>query len=129
MGRLHERISGNLRIEVEFHRVGRLLRTGRLPGAVDLLHDEVRAPDAQPLALQLLDELDHKPPHVLVDRRAMSERDLRRPVHVTVWGENVHERTEDDVRARYPHGMHATIADGTIEAILLGRFGRSECLS
>jgi trehalose utilization protein len=42
----------------------------------------------------------------------MSERVLRRPVHVTVWGENVHERAEDDVRARYPHGMHAAIADG-----------------
>jgi trehalose utilization protein len=42
----------------------------------------------------------------------MSERDRRRPVHVTVWGENVHEQTEDDVRARYPHGMHAAIADG-----------------
>jgi trehalose utilization protein len=42
----------------------------------------------------------------------MSERDPRRPVRVTVWGENVHERTEDAVRARYPHGMHAAIADG-----------------
>jgi trehalose utilization protein len=49
---------------------------------------------------------------------AMSERDRRRPVHVTVWGENVHEQTEDDVRARYPHGMHAAIAGGI--AALLG---------
>jgi trehalose utilization protein len=48
----------------------------------------------------------------------MSERDRRRPVHVTVWGENVHEQTEDDVRARYPHGMHAAIAGGI--AALLG---------
>ena len=41
----------------------------------------------------------------------MSERDLRRPLRVTVWGENVHEQTEDDVRARYPQGMHGAIAD------------------
>src|SRR4249920_45343 len=33
------------------------------------------------------------------------------PLRVTVWGENVHEREEEEVRARYPHGMHATIAD------------------
>jgi trehalose utilization protein len=31
-------------------------------------------------------------------------------MRVTVWGENVHERTEDHVRAIYPDGMHATIA-------------------
>jgi trehalose utilization protein len=34
------------------------------------------------------------------------------PVRVTVWGENVHEREEEDVRARYPDGMHAAIAQG-----------------
>ena len=28
-------------------------------------------------------------------------------VRVTVWGENVHERTEEHVRAIYPDGMHA----------------------
>ena len=39
----------------------------------------------------------------------MSERG---PVRVTVWGENVHEREEDAVRALYPEGMHATIAAG-----------------
>jgi trehalose utilization protein len=33
-------------------------------------------------------------------------------VRVTVWGENVHERTEDHVRERYPDGMHGAIADG-----------------
>jgi trehalose utilization protein len=42
----------------------------------------------------------------------MSERDAGGPVRVTVWGENVHERTEDEVRAIYPDGMHAAIADG-----------------
>ena len=34
------------------------------------------------------------------------------PLRVTVWGENVHEREEDAVRALYPDGMHATIAAG-----------------
>jgi trehalose utilization protein len=38
-------------------------------------------------------------------------------VRVTVWGENVHERTEEHVRAIYPDGMHATIAAG-LEAVL-----------
>jgi trehalose utilization protein len=35
----------------------------------------------------------------------------RTPIHVTVWGENVHERHNERVRAIYPHGMHRTIAD------------------
>lgn len=33
-------------------------------------------------------------------------------VRVTVWGENVHERTEDHVRERYPEGMHGAITAG-----------------
>jgi trehalose utilization protein len=44
----------------------------------------------------------------------MSDRDRQHPVRVTVWGENVHERTEADVRARYPDGMHAAVADGLV---------------
>jgi trehalose utilization protein len=48
----------------------------------------------------------------------MSVGDGDGPVRVTVWGENVHERTEPDVRARYPRGLHAAIADGV--AALLG---------
>ena len=48
----------------------------------------------------------------------MSDGDRQGPVRVTVWGENVHERAESDVRARYPHGMHAAIAGGV--AALLG---------
>lgn len=32
------------------------------------------------------------------------------PIRVTVWGENVHERTNKAVAGIYPHGMHATIA-------------------
>ncbi|HWT26202.1 MAG TPA: ThuA domain-containing protein [Solirubrobacteraceae bacterium] len=42
----------------------------------------------------------------------MSEREAQRPVRVTVWGENVHERRDEPVRALYPEGMHATIAAG-----------------
>jgi trehalose utilization protein len=42
----------------------------------------------------------------------MSGHDGNGPVRVTVWGENVHEQTEELVRERYPQGMHATIADG-----------------
>ena len=53
----------------------------------------------------------------------MRERDPARPLHVTVWGENIHERLEDDVRARYPQGMHAAIADGI--AALLGDSART----
>jgi trehalose utilization protein len=45
----------------------------------------------------------------------MSERG---PVRVTVWGENVHEGEEPAVRALYPGGMHAAIAEGL--AALLG---------
>ena len=40
-------------------------------------------------------------------------------VRVTVWGENVHERDEPEVRERYPEGMHGAIAAGLTE--LLGR--------
>lgn len=32
------------------------------------------------------------------------------PIRALVWGENVHERTNETVRAIYPEGMHATIA-------------------
>src|SRR4051795_3323420 len=38
-------------------------------------------------------------------------------VRVTVWGENVHERRDESVRAIYPEGMHATIASGLIELL------------
>ena len=34
------------------------------------------------------------------------------PLRVTVWGENVHERTEEHVREIYPEGMHAAVAEG-----------------
>ncbi|PJJ62088.1 ThuA domain-containing protein [Compostimonas suwonensis] len=34
------------------------------------------------------------------------------PLRVTVWGENVHEHEDDNVRELYPRGMHETIAEG-----------------
>ncbi|MCG5218718.1 ThuA domain-containing protein [Streptosporangium soli] len=36
-------------------------------------------------------------------------------INVTVWGENVHEQREEDVRRRYPDGMHGAIAAGLAE--------------
>lgn len=38
-------------------------------------------------------------------------------VGVTVWGENVHERTEAHVQAIYPDGMHRAIAAGISELL------------
>ena len=35
-----------------------------------------------------------------------------RQIRVTVWNENVHERTEASVKRIYPNGMHAPIVDG-----------------
>jgi len=40
-----------------------------------------------------------------------------RRLNVTVWGENVHEQAEADVRARYRDGMHGAIA-GAVAALL-----------
>jgi trehalose utilization protein len=41
----------------------------------------------------------------------------RTPLRVTVWGENVHERRDDSVRAIYPDGMHTAIAAGLEELL------------
>ena len=38
-------------------------------------------------------------------------------MRVTVWGENVHERRDQPVRAIYPDGMHETIAAGLRELL------------
>jgi trehalose utilization protein len=38
-------------------------------------------------------------------------------MRVTVWGENVHEQTEEEVRARYPRGMHGAIAEGIADLL------------
>ncbi|MEU1973469.1 ThuA domain-containing protein [Microbacterium sp. NPDC019599] len=37
------------------------------------------------------------------------------PLNVLVWGENRHEQFDEKVRAIYPDGMHATIAEGLAE--------------
>jgi trehalose utilization protein len=37
-------------------------------------------------------------------------------IRVTVWGENVHEQENPQVRSLYPKGMHQAIADGLAEA-------------
>ena len=37
-------------------------------------------------------------------------------LQVTVWGENVHERTHEAVRKHYPKGMHQCIADSLNQA-------------
>jgi trehalose utilization protein len=36
-------------------------------------------------------------------------------IRVTVWGENVHEHRDEAVRALYPDGMHATVAEALAE--------------
>jgi trehalose utilization protein len=47
----------------------------------------------------------------------MSDGERLGPVRVTVWGENVHERTEDHVRALYPDGLHGAVAGGLEELL------------
>jgi trehalose utilization protein len=39
------------------------------------------------------------------------------PIRVTVWGENVHDRENAEVRKVYPQGMHSVIADGLRELL------------
>lgn len=38
-------------------------------------------------------------------------------LRVTVWGENRHEQIQEDVRKRYPDGMHGAIAAGLTEKL------------
>lgn len=40
-----------------------------------------------------------------------------RPIKVTVWNENVHERTHKRVQKVYPEGMHGAIAEGLQEQL------------
>ena len=40
-------------------------------------------------------------------------------IRVTVWGENVHEKTHPEVAKIYPKGMHNTIAEGLRESSIL----------
>ncbi|HJB64222.1 MAG TPA: trehalose utilization protein ThuA, partial [Candidatus Microbacterium pullistercoris] len=37
------------------------------------------------------------------------------PIRVVVWGENVHEQEQQEVRDLYPDGMHSTIREGIEE--------------
>ena len=39
------------------------------------------------------------------------------PIKVTVWSENYHEPREEDVRLRYPEGIHGAIAAGLTERL------------
>ncbi len=32
-------------------------------------------------------------------------------IRVTVWNENIHDRTDDEVKSLYPNGMHNFIAE------------------
>jgi trehalose utilization protein len=41
---------------------------------------------------------------------------MSKPIRVTVWGENVHEHQNEQVRVLYPAGMHQAIADGLQES-------------
>ncbi len=34
------------------------------------------------------------------------------PLRVTIWNENIHETTQDEIRAIYPGGMHGALAQG-----------------
>ena len=40
-----------------------------------------------------------------------------KPIRVTVWGENMHEKTHDEVKKLYPNGMHTVIADSIRERL------------
>src|SRR3712207_3653675 len=42
----------------------------------------------------------------------MADPEQPDPIRVTVWGEHVHEREDEAVRALYPEGMHGAIAAG-----------------
>ena len=52
----------------------------------------------------------HRQP--VLSTRSARDQVVSEPIRVTVWGENVHEREEEHVRALYPDGMHAAIAAG-----------------
>ena len=45
----------------------------------------------------------------------MNKPATTRPVRVTVWNENIHDRTNDRVKELYPRGMHGAIADAIAE--------------
>ncbi len=51
-----------------------------------------------------------------------------RAIRVTVWNENVHERTEEAVRERYPDGIHGAVAAGIEENLKDGATVRTATL-
>ena len=54
----------------------------------------------------LIDSVELKPLSIL---RLREERPMA--IRTIVWGENIHEQTNEIVRSIYPNGMHNTIAD------------------
>jgi trehalose utilization protein len=46
---------------------------------------------------------------------AASANSSSAPIRVTVWGENVHEHRDEEVRILYPDGMHNAVAAGIAE--------------
>jgi len=41
----------------------------------------------------------------------MAQEEWHMAIRTIVWGENIHEQTNEIVRSIYSHGMHNTIAD------------------
>src|SRR5690625_1779736 len=52
---------------------------------------------------------------IAITHQGHARRSQLMTIKVTVWGENVHEQTNDVVARIYPEGMHACIADGLNE--------------
>ncbi len=48
-------------------------------------------------------------------RRGANVSTEKKPIRVTVWGENRHELVEERVRKNYPLGMHTAISEGIKE--------------
>jgi trehalose utilization protein len=53
---------------------------------------------------------------------------VKAPIRVTVWGENLHERQHEAVKAIYPNGMHTVIAEGIREHLGDGAVVRTATL-
>jgi len=53
---------------------------------------------------------------------------MTRPIRVTVWGENRHEKHDESVARIYPDGMHNTIAEGIRENLGTGAVVRTATL-
>lgn len=40
---------------------------------------------------------------------------MTEPIHVTIWNEYIHERSNEEVAKHYPHGIHVTLGDALSE--------------